>query len=148
MPRNLVTPFSRSPRTGPSVVEPGTKSGAASAFGSACTLPISPHNNASAHTSLRISPSPSVGLLALNVSDDLPDLVRRQLVLPGRHPARRAVGDGAENLARLAAIEPAIVREVRSHAAGQVIGMTAGTVHLPEQRVARVDRVGFAGHGI
>src|SRR6185312_5262808 len=145
MARNLMTPFSRSPRTAPSVVPPMTKSGAPSAFGFACTLPISPHNNASAHTSLRISPSPSVGVLALNVSDDLPDLVRRQLDLPGRHAARRAFRDGVENLAGLAAILPAVVSQVRPHAAGQVIGVAAGAVHLPEQGMAGFDRIGLAG---
>src|SRR3954463_16523893 len=120
MPRNLVTPFSRSPRTGPSMVGPPlmTKSGAPSAWGFACALPISPHNNASAIPTLRIFAS--LLLFALDVGNDLPDLVHRHLVLPGRHAARGAFGDGVIDFARLAAILPTIVGEVRSHAAGQV----------------------------
>src|SRR6202007_731975 len=101
------------PRPAPAAVGPMTKSGALSVFGVACTLPINPHNNANAHPSLRISPLPlswpSVGVLALNISDDLPDLVVRQLVFPGRHAAAGAFGDGVEDLARFAAIKPAIV---------------------------------------
>src|ERR1044071_3457342 len=132
MPRNLVTPFSRSPRTGPSVVGPPpmTKSGAPSAFGFACTLPISPHNNASAIPTLRILAS--LLFFALDIGHAVPDLVRRHLVLPGRHAARRAFGDGVINLSRFAPIHPVIVGQIRPHAAGQVIGMAAGAVHLSE----------------
>src|SRR6185436_7114295 len=140
MPRNLVTPFSRSPRTGPSVVGPPpmTKSGAPSAFGFACTLPISPHNNASAIPALRIFAS--LWFFALDIGHDLPDLVRRHLVLPGRHPTRRAFGDGVIDLARLAAILPAIVGQVGTHAAGQVIGMATGAVHFSKKRVTGFHR--------
>src|SRR4051812_22733201 len=144
MPRNLVTPFSRSPRTGPSMVGPPlmTKSGAPSAWGFACTLPISPHNNASAIPILRIFAS--LLLLALDVSNDLPDFVRRHLVSPGRHAARRAFRNGVINLSRLAAILPTIVGQIRPHAAGQIIGMAAGTVHLAEQGVTGFHRIGLA----
>src|SRR5438477_12131937 len=98
MPRNLVTPFSRSPRTGPSVVGPPlmTKSGAPSACGFACTFPISPHNNATAIPILRIVAS--LLFLALDIGHDLPNLVRCHLVLPGRHAARRSFRNGVENL--------------------------------------------------
>src|SRR5436190_8312941 len=113
MPRNCVTPFLAKPSTGPSEV----------ATGAALAPATSPHSNASTIPTLRIFAS--LLLLALDVGDDLPDLVHRHLVFPGRHAARRAVGDGVIDLARLAAILPAGVGEVRSHATGQIIGMTS-----------------------
>src|SRR6185312_9427101 len=126
------------PSTGPSTV----------VTGAACAPAASPHSNASVNPNLRISPFPSVGVLALNIADDLPDLVRGQLVLPGRHPARRAFRDGVKDLARLAAILPAVVGEVGAHATGEIVSMTARAVHLAEQGMARFRRLRLAGQGI
>src|SRR6266404_2937292 len=133
MPRNCETPFLLRPSIWPSAVV---------TTGTACAPAAMPSSSASVVAILRIQAL--LLMLALDIADDLPDLVLCHLVLPGWHAARRAFGDGVENLARLAAIEPVVVGEVRPHAAGQVIGMATDTVHLAEQRMTGFGRIGLA----
>src|SRR6266581_4811475 len=133
MPRNCETPRLLRPSTWPSAVV---------TTGAACAPVAVTNSKASIAAILRIQALLLV--FAMNIADDLPDFVRCHLVLPGRHAAWRAFGDGVKYLARLAAILPAIIGQVRTHATGQVIGMAADAVHLAEQGVPRLHRIGFA----
>src|SRR5580698_9537641 len=89
-----------------------------------------------------------VGVHALYVGDDLPNLLRGELVLPGRHSSRRAFSDSMEYFARFAAIKPARIGEVRTHSPGQVVAVAADTVHLGKQDVTSFRRVGASFEGI
>src|SRR3979490_1959977 len=55
-----------------------------------------------------------------HVGDELPDLLRRHLWFPRRHPLGGPFRDAGEDLLRRASIDPLVVHERRPHAAAAV----------------------------
>src|ERR1051325_3566409 len=75
-----------------------------------------------------------------DVRDELPDLLRRGLGAPRRHPLGPAGRDRAKDSHVLPAIDPRRVAQARPHAAAAVVTVAAGAVVPAEQPTAFANR--------